>query len=589
MEGNGAEQASAWPRSFYGALVRRKPMPRSDAGGAEERGVEGGGGEGAGLQKSLTLLDILGYGVGTTVGAGIYSLIGPGSLVAGPGIVLSFLAGSVSCVFTGLAYAEFAARCPQAGSAYTYAYTSFGEGLAWVIGWNLTLEYSISAAAIARGWADYVSKLADLIRAARSPPDAQFSSPALPAWLHDLPLDASGAFSFSFLAGLIVVLCTGLMLVGVGESSRVNVVVTAINVLVLVFVVLAGARFVDAHNWTATNHSFVPYGAGSVFAGAGTIFFSFLGFDMVSSLAEEVHNPQRVMPIGIIGSLCVATVIYVSVSLVVTGMVPFLQLGHAAAPLAFAFQSVGLVWASWVVSVGSLFGLTAATFTCLFGQPRIFYRMAADGLLFRFFAETDKRGVPRAGTLVTGAVTATIALFFSLGALADAISVGTLCAFTIVDAGVVFLRLGTPASHARVLLALLLFVLLFLGGSVSFQLAGPWALTGTLWALAAFPFAYLHTLPTPPENLPRTFLCPLVPTVPLLGVAINLLMLAGLNSDAWLRLAVWTLIGAAVYFFYGIRHSKLNPAALTKHDPDQSNSDEDSADVDSAEPLLPKE
>jgi amino acid transporter len=553
-EARGAERGGAgWTRDLYAALVRRKPISRAPTEAeAGAGGEEGGGGEG--LRKSLTLVDLLGYGVGTTVGAGIYSLLGPGSLVAGPGIVLSFLAGAVSCVFTGLAYSEFAARCPVSGSAYTYAYTSFGEGLAWVIGWNLTLEYAVSAAAIARGWADYVAKLADLVRAARDP---HAEGSALPAWLHDLPLGGGGAFSFSALAGLVVLLCTGLMLVGVGESSKVNVVITAINVLVLVFVVACGAAYVRPENWVSVHHSFVPYGAGSVFAGAGTIFFSFLGFDMVSSLAEEVRDPQRNMPLGIIGSLSIATVIYVSVSLVATGMVPFLQLGNAAAPLAFAFQRVGLVWASWVVSVGSLFGLTAATFTCLFGQPRIFYRMATDGLLFPLFAQVDARGVPRTGTLITGVLTATIAVFFSLGALADAISVGTLCAFTIVDAGVVFMRFVTPVTHARLLVLLAAFIVLLFAGAISFHLAGPWAVTGVFWALSLIPFALLHRFPTPAENLPSTFLCPFVPTVPLLGIAINVVMLAGLNADAWIRLVVWTALGALLYGLYGFRHSKL--------------------------------
>jgi amino acid transporter len=309
-------------------------------------------------------------------------------------------------------------------------------------------------------------------------------------------------------------------------------------------------------------HSFVPYGAGSVVAGAGTIFFAFLGFDTVSSLAEEVRDPQRSMPVGIIGSLSIATVVYVSVSLVVTGMVPFPLLATAEAPLAFAFREAGVGWASWVVNVGALFGLTTGCFTSLFGQPRIFHRMAVDGLLFPALARVDARGVPRAGTVAAGVFAATIALFVSLDALADAISVGTLSAFTIVDAGVILLRLASPATQRYLVSLLLLFAALVLVGSLSFSHAGPWALTGAAWGLALVPFALLHRVPAPPPDAdhaapPHAFRCPLVPTVPLVGMAVNILMLGGLSADAWLRLAGWTLLGVAVYAFYGHWHSKL--------------------------------
>jgi basic amino acid/polyamine antiporter, APA family len=548
--------SSSW--WLWAALTRRKEISPAEQASTDVADGDVGAAPHR-LQQHLTVWDLLAYGVGTTVGAGIYSLLGPGTAIAGPGIVLSFATGAVSCALTGLAYSEFAARCPVAGSAYTYAYTSFGEGLAWVIGWNLTLEYSIAAAAIARAWSDHVSHLADLIRGSVAPKGAEFSGPTLPLWLHGLPLDSGGTFSISVLAALVVVLCSALMMVGVRESSTVNLVMTSLKVLVLVFVALCGAAYVNASNWTVVNNSFVPFGASSVLAGAGTVFFSFLGFDTVSSLAEEVKNPQKNVPRGIIGSLVIATSLYVAVSLVVTGMVPFPLLETAEAPFAFAFQRVGVTWASWVVSCGALIGLTTATFTSLFGQPRIFHRMAVDGLLFPLFTHVDARGIPRAGTIATGFFAATIALLFSLGALADAISVGTLCAFTIVDAGVVFLRFSTPTNQSRLVLLLLAFVALVLAGSVAFNLAAPWAVPAVLWFLSLVPFALLHRFPTPPQNMPTSFVCPFVPTVPLLGVAINLLMLGGLRADAWLRLLVWTAIGAAIYFFYGIRHSKLNP------------------------------
>lgn len=309
----------------------------------------------------------------------------------------------------------------------------------------MTLEYAISAAAIARSWADYMAALAARI--------AGVHQSAIPSWLFGMPLVGDGhVLSFSALAGLIVIICSLIMLLGVSESSTFNIVVCAVNVVVLTLVVIAGSFRADAANWVVENNSYAPYGAGSVVQGAGLVFFSFLGFEMCSSMAEEVKNPQRDMPVGILSSLAIAAAIYVSVTLVVTSMAPFTSLATEPAPLAWAFDHVGMEWCSWIINVGSLFGLTAATFTCLLGQPRIFYRMASDGLLFPLFKNLNKKGVPLEGTLITGAFTACIAVTVSLEALADAISIGTLLAFSLVDAGVIFLRyVEDPAAKKRAL------------------------------------------------------------------------------------------------------------------------------------------
>ena len=464
----------------------------------------------------------------------------------GPSLLFSFLLGAVACIFTGLSYSEFAARVPIAGSAYTYAYTSFGELAAWMIGWNLTLEYAISAAAIARSWADYWLTLWGTFGV------------HMPSWLATIPL--SDDFQLSIFAALIVLLCSGVMLVGIKESSTMNVVITILNVLILTFVVVAGATTVDTDNWTVVNDSFVPYGPASIVSGAGVVFFSFLGFDMVSSLAEEVKKPQRDMPIGIIGSLATSGVIYVAVCLVVTGMVPFTALAEQPAPLAYAFRKAGMEWASYIVTVGSIFGLTTATFTCLLGQPRVFYRMSADGLLFPLFSQLNANYVPVAGTLITGAITAAIAFFVSLEALADAISVGTLFAFTIVDAGVVILRGRSRDNGPQLFGAMGAFCLCCFMAGVGFHSGFPLGVTVAL-AVAALALCLYMWWAFPPVNVPPTFQCPAVPFVPCLGIAVNLVMMAGLDPSAWLRLGAWTLVGLVIYFLYSVRFSKLRLAA----------------------------
>ena len=454
--------------------------------------------------------------------------------------------GAVSCTFTGLAYSEFAARVPIAGSAYTYAYTSFGELLAWLIGWNLTLEYAVSAAAIARSWADYWLVMW-----------AKFGV-TMPEWLSIVPL--SEDFQLSLFAALVVLACTAVMLVGVKESSTMNIAVTALNVTVLAFVCIAGSLHVNTDNWTVVNDSFVAYGTKGVVSGAGIVFFSFLGFDMVSSLAEEVKNPQRDMPIGIIGSLLISTAIYVAVCLVVTGMVPFTSIMDAKAPLSAAFEAVGMHWASYIVTLGSILGLTTATFTCLLGQPRVFYRMATDGLMFPLFGQLSENYVPIAGTLITGAVTALIAFFVSLGALADAISVGTLVAFTIVDAGVVVLRARTATNAPHLFATMAAFCACCMLAAIGFHIDLP---LGVIIAAAVAAFLVVVYLwwAFPAVNIPSTFQCPFVPFIPCAGIAVNIVMMSGLDASAWLRLALWTFLGLAIYFSYSIRHSKLRIAA----------------------------
>lgn len=499
-------------------------------------------------KRRLGVFDLVFFGVGSTVGAGIFSLIGPGLKQAGPGLVLSFLAGAISCVFTGLAYSEFAARLPVAGSAYTYAYTSFGEMLGWLIGWNLTLEYAIGAAAVARSWSQYFVAMLEGFHV------------HVPVELYKWDL---GFVHACPLAAVIVLICTAVMLVGAKESAQFNSVVTVINVAILVFVVILGSTKIDTYNYTHFSNvpdkqpqGFVPHGAGSILSAAGTVFFSYLGFDMVSSMAEEVAKPQRDLPIGIVGSLAIAATLYMAVTLVVSGMYDCTVTSQQNAPLSFVFDKTHLTWATYIINVGSVFGLTASTFTGLMGQPRIFYRMAVDGLLFKFFGTLNTKGVPFYGCLVTGVITSLIGFFVGLTDLADAISIGTLCAFSVVDAGIIVQRRKDAHDSRRVIVAVGMFFLSTFVATLAFHQDWSIAVPVVFGVAAVGSVVYMYRLPE--IDVPTTFKCPLVPLVPCAGIAINMSMMTGLGIAAWIRLLVWTLLGAAIYLFYGVQHSILN-------------------------------
>ena len=422
------------------------------------------------LQRRLTLVDIIFYGVGCSVGAGIYSLVGVGVSLAGPSIALSFLLCGGSCIFTSLSYAEFAARVPLAGSAYTFTYVSFGELCAWLVGWNLTLGYAVSAAVVARSWADYVMGFVQGFLVIHDDNNNTDSNNITTQWLTKLhiPMVFGDEYTCCPLSMVIIGFCTLVLVTGVKESSRFQTAMTILNLSVLGFVILAGlgTGTVRAENL----FPIFPHGIAGMARGAGLVFFAYLGFDMVACLSEEVQNPERNMPIGIIGSLVVSMSIYVSVSLVVVGMAPAILLGQdipvtnallanacctpseqlqqdaVAACLSYAMCDPILLpvlfVGSRIISFGAIFGLTTATFSCLMGQPRIFYSMAQDGLLFKIYARVHPRtGVPTIGTILTGIFTALVACFFDLESLANAISLGTLQVFTFVNAGVILLRM----------------------------------------------------------------------------------------------------------------------------------------------------
>lgn len=517
--------------SFLSAISRVKPLDHCQVTKTSHT-----------LKKCLTLTDLIAYGVGCSVGAGVYSLVGVGAQITGPSISLSFLISGIACIFTSLTYSEFAARVPITGSAYTFVYLTFGELAAWLIGWNLTLGYGISAAGIARSWASYAESFLH-----------QFGV-HIPHWL--VRTDILGT-SCSVLACVLVITCTFILLAGVHESAKFNTFVTLLNITVLLFVIILGGTQVEDKYW----EPFALHGVDGIITGAGVVFFAYLGFDMVACLAEEVQEPQRTLPKGIIGSLFISMTIYVGVSLVVTGMAPVSVLGGDI-PLINAFSYHNLQWAGHIVSFGSIFGLTTAAFTCLMGQPRIFYQMAKDGLLPELFAKLNRKTqVPVASTIFTGILVGGVAFVFNLDFLASVISCGTLQVFTFVNAGVLLLRLK-PSSHqgGSVATRVVIFTLAAFALSISLVFKWYWTLQAIFGLILVGAFTSILYLDK--ERLDSSsFQCPWVPFVPCAGIVSNIYMMASLPGGAWLGVTIWLFLGLLVYLCYGIRHSALNSFA----------------------------
>jgi APA family basic amino acid/polyamine antiporter len=456
------------------------------------------------LHRSLDARALVLLGIGAIIGTGIFVLTGTAAANhAGPALIVSFLIAGLGCAFAGLCYAEFASMIPVSGSAYSYSYATLGEFVAWFIGWNLILEYLFAGATVAVGWSGYVVSLVEQL--GFHLPDALTNAPLTKGPGH-FELVGTGAI-INLPAVLVVAAITALCYVGIHQSARFNAIVVAIKVTVIVLFIAFGMWVVDGDNWVPfipeNTGTFGHFGWSGVLQAAGIIFFAYIGFDAVSTAAQEAKNPQRDMPIGIMGSLIVCTVLYVAVAAVLTGMVHYSQL-NTAAPVALALdRHPELSWLSGWIKLGAIAGMTSVMLVMLLGQPRIFYAMSKDGLLPKFFARVHKtHKTPYIGTLITGTLAATIAGLFPVTILGELVSIGTLLAFSTVCIGVLVLRYTRPDLKRP------------------FKVPAPW------------------------------FVCTA-------GALICLGMMISLPPDTWVRLAGWTAVGFLIYAVYGFKNSAL--------------------------------
>eukprot|EP01135_Chromosphaera_perkinsii_P003234 Nk52_evm9s239 gene=Nk52_evmTU9s239 len=532
------------------SLTRTKPMimPKEDSNG---------------LKRALGLFHIIAYGVGSAMGAGIFVTSGTiASTDAGPSVVLSFLFAGIAALLSGLCYAEFSARFPIAGSAYTYAYVSMGEFIGWVIGWNLTLEYGLSAATVAAGWSGYVRSLIDSI----------FGDGTFPSWLVSYSVPGTDdIISLNPLAGFLIVVCTLVLLTGIESFGRLTLYSSIFNVMFICFFIIAGSFFIDNSNYD----EFMPYGFSGTISGAATSFFSYIGFDAISGLSAEVKNPQKVIPMGLFASLAIITTLYCGVGIVVTGMVYYPDISQDAA-LSDAFDQHGQSWASILVSIGSLTCTTVVTMCSLLGQPRIFYAMARDGLLFAPFGKVNSKQTPAFGTIVTGILACLLALLINFDILADMISAGTLMAFSVVCAGALKNRMDDKDQSGSFLWSKrshLSITYYFIGNYIFWILYSKEFVTGTVGIVVSAVF--LLIIPaliimgfyyfTPRDQTDLPFLIPLMPYVPLLGVSADAYLFSGLDYLSYEYLGVWTAVGLVIYLTYGVWNSKLR-YGLTEED-----------------------
>lgn len=489
------------------------------------------------LKRELGPWNLVSLGVGAIIGTGIFVLTGTAAAQhAGPAIVLAFVVAGLGCVFAGLCYAEFAAMIPIAGSAYTYGYATLGELVAWIIGWDLILEYLVGAATVAAGWSGYVNSfLRDLGLALppslTNPPGAVVQPPGSETWvrrteglaqslaaqgidINSLP-QATGVFNV--VAALAIGLVTVLLITGIKESARFNNAAVAIKLAVVAAFIVAGSYYLFDNmdraidNWTP----FIPpgeakgvFGWSGIVTAAGVIFFAYIGFDAVSTTAQEAKNPQRDMPIGILGSLIICTILYILVSGILTGIVPFSQL-NVAEPIAVGIEATGYTVLASFIKIGAIAGLSSVMLVMLMAQPRIFFTMSRDGLLPPVFSRLHPRfRTPHISSAMTGVTCALLAGLFDVSTLGHMVSIGTLLAFVIVCGGVWYLRVKEP-------------------------------------------------------NRPRPFRTPMVPLVPILGILVCGYMMYGLPGETWLRLVGWLALGLVIYFLYGRRHSVIQRTGRT--------------------------
>lgn len=486
-----------------------------------------------GLRRALGALNLISLGIGAIIGTGIFVLTGNAAATyAGPAVVLSFILAGIGCVFAGLCYAEFASMIPVAGSAYTYGYATLGEYVAWIIGWDLILEYAFGAATVASGWSGYVLSLLQDFHIYIPPqwtgtPGTEFIfynnrwetlGRILPT-LQEKGIDpaslphVTGIFNLVAFVGILAV--TAILVIGIKESANFNSFIVAVKVCVLLIFIGLVSIFLSKHperlaaNW----HPFIPpneggfgsYGWSGILRAAGVIFFAYIGFDAVSTAAQEAKNPKKDMPVGILGSLAICTVLYILVAGCLTGILNYRQL-NVADPIAIGIDETGVRWGSFLVKIGAFGGLSSTMIVMLLGQSRVFFSMSRDGLLPKWASKIHPRfRTPYISSIVVGLAVASFSCSIALGTLGQLVSIGTLLAFVIVCAGVWVLRVREP-------------------------------------------------------NAPRPFKAPMVPFVPIMGILISLGMMFGLPLATWLRLIVWLLIGQVIYFLYGRHHSRVQRA-----------------------------
>ncbi len=460
-----------------GGLFTTKPT-KALVAEADEQGHQ--------LRRVVGLLDLSALGLGAIIGTGIFVIIGEAITATGPSILLSFVLAGITCAFSALSYAELASAIPVSGSAYTYTYATLGELVAWIIGWDLILEYGVSVAAIAVGWGQYFNELLNSAFGFTLP-DAIASPPG-----------EGGTVNVP--AVFIVLAVAALLISGVRKSTRANTIMVIIKSgILLLFIALAFTAF-NSDNLSP----FMRGGFDGVVSGASLIFFAYIGFDAISTSGEETKNPQKDLPVAILGSLAIATVLYCLVAVAATGALPFDQLSGAEAPLATVLEDgAGMPWGATVISVGALIAITSVVLTILYGQTRITFAMSRDGLMPRWLSNVNERtGTPIAVTIIFACLISVLAAFVPLTTIAELVNIGTLFAFVLVNIGVIILRRTRP-------------------------------------------------------DMERGFRVPLVPVFPIIGIGLCVYLMIKLPLDTWLRFVVWMALGLVVYFFYGRTHSRL--------------------------------
>lgn len=476
-EQKGFKQQVAIDPDSYSRLLIRKSVAQMKAEAAAHPDK---------LKRTLNAIDVTAFGIGSIIGAGIFVLVGVAAAdKAGPAIIQSFVIAGVACFFVALCYAELASMIPIAGSAYTFSYASMGELIAWMIGWDLILEYSMGGIAVSIGWSGYIVE--------------GFASVGvhLPTYLTNGPFIEGGGINIP--AIMIVLFLTFILVIGAKESARLNTIIVFIKILVLIFIIVLGMRYFDRSNL----EPWAPYGVFGIFRGAGIIFFAFIGFEAICTTAEEVKDPGRNLPLGIMMSLLICTALYLAASAILVGIIPYEMLHDSAAPFAKAFNYNNAEWAAGIISVGAIAGITSVLLVSLLAQPRVLFAMARDGLIPKGIAKVHpKYGTPYKATIVVGIIVAIMAGILPIGTTAELVNIGTLFAFTLVCLAIPILRKTDP-------------------------------------------------------DVPRPFKVPFSPVVPIAGAVFAVILMVSLPVLTWLRFLIWLGIGFLIYANYGYYKSKL--------------------------------